>query len=183
MDALAPRRGTESNLAAERVVNQLLAEMDGVNGRAGVYVVAATNRPDMIDSALLRPGRLDKILFVPLPSQQGRFDILCTLTKTKPLALDVDLQYISYQEKCEGMTGADLANLVTEACMAAIKENWGGDAVNKNGNDSIGMRHFVSALARVQPSVGKRDAQRYENLKNKLHCYRAHVDQENEGDK
>ena len=73
MDALAPRRGADSaNASAERVVNQLLTEMDGMEGREGVYIVAATNRPDMIDPALLRPGRLDKILYVPLPPPQGR---------------------------------------------------------------------------------------------------------------
>lgn len=76
MDALAPRRGGESNQSSERLVNQLLTEMDGVDQRASVFLIAATNRPDIIDPALLRPGRLDKILYVPLPDAPGRISIL-----------------------------------------------------------------------------------------------------------
>ena len=77
MDSLAPRRGNDSgNQASERVVNQLLTEMDGLESRAATFVVAATNRPDMIDPAMLRPGRLDKLLYVPLPPPDGRSAIL-----------------------------------------------------------------------------------------------------------
>ena len=87
LDALAPRRGSDTSSGpAERVVNQLLTEMDGVDGRHGVYLVAATNRPDIIDPALLRPGRLEKILYVPLPAPDGRCSILRALTRTTPLA-------------------------------------------------------------------------------------------------
>jgi ribosome biogenesis ATPase len=82
----APRRGNDSgNQASERVVNQLLTEMDGLESRSATYVIAATNRPDMIDPAMLRPGRLDKLLYVPLPPPDGRSAILRTLTRKTPL--------------------------------------------------------------------------------------------------
>ena len=81
LDALAPRRGISDSPVAERVVNQLLTELDGLEGRGSIFVIGATNRPDMIDQAMLRPGRLDKLLYVPLPDDQGRVDILQTLIR------------------------------------------------------------------------------------------------------
>lgn len=85
-DSLCPQRSnTGDGTSGARVVNQLLTEMDGVEGRAGVFIMAATNRPDMIDSAVLRPGRLDKILYVDLPKEQARYEILLAQTKVRPL--------------------------------------------------------------------------------------------------
>lgn len=107
-----------------RVVNQLLTEMDGVESRAGIYLVAATNRPDMIDPALLRPGRLDKILYIPLPTAAGRVSILQALTRATPLGPDVDLDAIGRAGNVDGFSGADLAALVREAAVAALKV-WG----------------------------------------------------------
>ena len=104
-----------------RVVNQLLTEMDGTSSRAGVYVVAATNRPDIIDPALLRPGRLDKALFVPLPDAAGRAGILRAAARRAPLAADVRLDAIAAAQSCEGCSGADMASLLREAAVASLK--------------------------------------------------------------
>jgi ribosome biogenesis ATPase len=85
-------------------------------------VIAATNRPDIIDPAMLRPGRLDKLLYVPLPSKDDRHSILKTVTKKLPLKDDVQLRVISHSEHCEGFSGADLSSLVREAQLSALKQ-------------------------------------------------------------
>lgn len=90
-----------SSGVSERMVNMLLTEMDGLEDRKQVFVIAATNRPDIIDPAMLRPGRLDTLLLVPLPSEDDRYDILKTITKHSPLAPDVDLQRIARDKRCE----------------------------------------------------------------------------------
>lgn len=95
--------------------------MDGIDDREGVYIIAATNRPDIIDPALLRPGRLDKILYVPLPDTAGRISILRTLSRKSPVSSDVDLDKIGRDPRCHGLSGADLAALVREACVLALK--------------------------------------------------------------
>ena len=125
LDSLAPRRGHSDggNQASERVVNQLLTEMDGLEARSATFVVAATNRPDAIDPAMLRPGRLDKLLYVPLPPPDGRAAILKTLTRRTPLTPGLDVAAIAASARCEGFSGADLASLVREACVAALKGN------------------------------------------------------------
>ena len=107
----------------ERVVNQLLTEMDGLEPRSAIFVVAATNRPDMIDPAMLRPGRLDKLLYVPLQPPDGRAAILRTLTRKTPLAPGVDVMAIGESGRCNGFSGADLSSLVREACVAALRAN------------------------------------------------------------
>ncbi|KAH3763713.1 26S proteasome regulatory complex [Pelomyxa schiedti] len=125
LDALCPRRSGESeSTGASRVVNQLLTEMDGLESRRDVFVLAATNRPDVIDPAMLRPGRLDTIIAVDLPTQEGRADILRTITNSRrtPLAPSVDLNAISSDTRIQGFSGADLAALVKEASMFALIE-------------------------------------------------------------
>lgn len=91
LDSLCPKRGSDSNTSSERVVNQLLTEMDGLEERRGVFVIAATNRPDIIDPAMLRPGRLDKLLYVPLPDKNDRHSILQTNCRNVPLEQGLDL--------------------------------------------------------------------------------------------
>ena len=115
LDSLCPRRGSENNSSSERVVNQLLTEMDGLDERRDVFVIAATNRPDIIDPAMLRPGRLDKLLYVPLPTLEDRHQILKTLTRSLPVAKDVNLKIIASSNQCDGYSGADLSALVREA--------------------------------------------------------------------
>lgn len=121
LDSLVPKRGSENNSSSERVVNQLLTEMDGLEDRKGVFVIAATNRPDIIDPAMLRPGRLDKLLYVPLPSKDDRLSILKTVTKKLPLDKDVQLKLVSHSEHLDGFSGADLSALVREAQLSALK--------------------------------------------------------------
>ncbi len=121
LDAICPRRSDDSD-ASSRVVNQLLTEMDGLEGRRQVFILAATNRPDMIDPAMLRPGRLDKLLYVNLPTPSDRFEILCAISRRTPWASDVDLCAVARDERCAGFTGADLAALVREASLLSVRE-------------------------------------------------------------
>ena len=165
LDALCPRRSEGDNSSTSRVVNQMLTEMDGVEGRQGVFLMAASNRPDIIDAAVLRPGRLDKILYVDLPTAADRVDILRALTKnaTKPkLAADVNLEQIGYNSKCDGYTGADLAALIRESGIEALRELMD---IHYSGQPEISMRHIVSAFDKIRPSVQEKDIKHYEKLK------------------
>lgn len=123
LDALCPRRDDDSGSGnySARVVNQLLTEMDGLESRQQVYVLGATNRPDIIDPAMLRPGRLDKLIHVQLPNAEERYDILLHQTKMTPLDATVDLKAIAYDPRTEGFSGADLSALVREASLVAIQ--------------------------------------------------------------
>ena len=124
LDALCPKRGgggESSNGVSERVVNQLLTEMDGLESRRNVFVIAATNRPDIIDPAMLRPGRLDKLLYVPLPSPKDRVSILRTCARKTPMDPAIDIEAIGLAEALTGFSGADLNALIREACMCALK--------------------------------------------------------------
>lgn len=124
MDALAPKRGSlNDNHVSERVVNQLLTEIDGIESREGVYLIAATNRIDIIDNALLRPGRFDKVLYVPLPDDNGKLSILKTITKKTPINKKIEFEKIIKNPLCQGFSGADLSGLVKEACILALKVN------------------------------------------------------------
>ncbi|NXC69635.1 NVL protein, partial [Anhinga anhinga] len=125
VDALCPRRSDRESGASVRVVNQLLTEMDGLENRQQVFIMAATNRPDIIDPAILRPGRLDKTLYVGLPPPEDRLAILKTITKDgtrPPLDIDVSLEEIAYSQHCDCYTGADLSALVREASICALRQ-------------------------------------------------------------
>jgi len=144
IDAIAAVRGSDvGSRVGERIVSQLLTEIDGVSDLSDVVVIAATNRPDMIDPALLRPGRLEKVIYVPPPDEAGRLEILRIHTRNVPLAEDVDLAELA--RRTEGYTGADLAALVREAAMHALRESISARHVT--------MRHFEQALRKVKPSV------------------------------
>ncbi|KAJ2389811.1 Ribosome biogenesis ATPase rix7, partial [Coemansia sp. RSA 2603] len=176
LDALCSRRSGEQSEASARVVNTLLTEIDGMESRKRVYVIAATNRPDIIDPAMLRPGRLDKLLYVELPTTPERTEILRTLTKKTPLAADVDLATIAADSRCEGLSGADLAGLIREASVAALRtvfyseelsdENASSLNVDNNSSDiNVTNEHFQAALERISPSVSAADMRRYESLR------------------
>ncbi|NWZ38007.1 PEX1 factor, partial [Brachypodius atriceps] len=120
-DSIAPRRGHDNTGVTDRVVNQLLTQLDGVEGLQGVYMLAATSRPDLIDPALLRPGRLDKCLYCPPPDQNSRCEILKALSHSLSLANDVDFQDLA--AKTEQFTGADLKALLYNAQLEAIHNN------------------------------------------------------------
>ncbi len=144
IDALAPRRGLyEGSHVTESVVNQLLTEMDGIEDMRGVVVIAATNRPDLVDPGLLRPGRFDRLILVPAPDEKGRLEILKVHTKKVPLADDVNLKDLA--KKTDGFSGADIEALVREAVMTALRENKDAKEVKK--------KHFEVALKKIRPSI------------------------------
>jgi len=168
IDAIAPVRGSGlgDSHVTERVISQLLTEMDGIEELRGVVVIAATNRPDIVDPALLRPGRFDKLLYVPPPDLEARKEILKIHTRKKPLADDVDLDEIA--KKTEGYTGADLEALCNTAVMLAIREYI---AVNKDPEEAkkgvkrlkVHMRHFEEALKRVKP-ISRKELEMYQKI-------------------
>lgn len=173
IDALCPRRSDHESGASVRVVNQLLTEMDGMENRQQVFIMAATNRPDIIDRAVLRPGRLDKTLYVGLPPPADRHAILVTITKggTKPLLdSDVSLEEIAHDARCESFTGADLSALVREACVNALRVHLSsGPAHTEPVKDiRVSRVHFEDAFKKVRPSVSKKDQLMYEKLKESL---------------
>ena len=144
IDSLAPRRGlSHDSQVTERVVNTLLSEMDGLEELNDVIVIAATNRPDMIDSALLRPGRFDRLLFVGIPSKEERFEILKIHSRNMPLAKDIDLSKLA--EKLEGYTGADLEAVCREAGLLALR--------NDIKSKEVKLKFFNEALKKVRASV------------------------------
>src|SRR5829696_1742077 len=156
LDAVAPRRGGGSEGGAhvtERVISQMLTELDGLEDLKGVVVIGATNRPDIIDEALLRPGRFDRLLEVPPPGKDARKHIFQIHTKKKPLESDVNLDNLV--EMTEGMTGADIAALVNAAAMSALKEHVRQKSVSKL---RISKRHFETALNKIKKKSGNRIA-------------------------
>lgn len=175
LDALVPRRDSALSEASSRVVNTLLTELDGLNDRRGIFVVGATNRPDMIDPAMLRPGRLDKTLYVRLPTSAERLEILKTLIRSNHTPIDgsVDLHSIAYDARCRNFSGADLSSLVKEASVLSLKRvffrgiNEGNETVSSapTSNDIVvtGI-DFTDALISVKPSVSDSDRLRYERL-------------------
>jgi transitional endoplasmic reticulum ATPase len=146
IDALAGKRGVEvGTKVTERVLNQLLAEMDGLEDLNDVLVIGATNRPDMLDPGLLRPGRFDKVLLVGAPKEEGRHQILKIHTKNMPLAKDVVLEDIA--KKTIGFTGADIEAFVREAAMIALRES--------KETKQVKNKHFNEAMKKIKPSVSK----------------------------
>ncbi|KAM8967924.1 peroxisomal ATPase PEX1 [Pelodytes ibericus] len=133
-DSLAPRRGHDNTGVTDRVVNQMLTQLDGVEGLQGVYVLAATSRPDLIDPALLRPGRLDECLYCPPPDQMSRFEILKGLSHSMQLGDDVDFQHIA--ALTENFTGADLKALLYNAQLEAIHASLAPSLPQDNGSGS-----------------------------------------------
>ncbi|KAI8896831.1 P-loop containing nucleoside triphosphate hydrolase protein [Globomyces pollinis-pini] len=158
LDAICPSRSNEAeSQSSSRLVNTLLTEMDGMSGRKQVFVIAATNRPDMIDAAMLRPGRLDKALYVDLPTAEERYLILKTLTRKTPLAAGVDLNIIANHEKADGMSGADLASLVREASVSSVRERFYNGKPNEDTSQLlVTQKHFSSAFTKVGQSVNKK---------------------------
>lgn len=172
VDALCPRRSDRESGASVRVVNQLLTEMDGLENRQQVFIMAATNRPDIIDPAILRPGRLDKTLYVGLPPPEDRLAILKTITKDgtrPPLDTDVNLEEIAYSQQCDCYTGADLSALVREASICALRQEMALPTTkSKKGEIKISRKHFEEAFRKVKSSVSKKDQIMYEELRQSL---------------
>ncbi|MDS0283232.1 CDC48 family AAA ATPase [Haloarcula onubensis] len=172
IDSIATERGggqTDSGVG-ERVVSQLLTELDGIEEMEDVVVVATTNRPDLIDSALLRPGRLDRHVHVPVPDEEARRAIFAVHTRDKPLADGVDLN--SLARRTDGYVGADIEAVCREASMAATREFINsvdpediGDSV---GNVRVTMDHFEHALDEVGPSVTDETKERYDEIEQRF---------------
>ncbi|KAK9172584.1 ATPase family associated with various cellular activities (AAA) family protein [Cryptosporidium meleagridis] len=174
LDSLCAARSSEGNGATERVVNQLLTELDGVGERRKVFVVAATNRPDIIDPAMMRPGRLDRVIYVPLPNEIGRLDILTKVSKKTPLAKDVDLRVIS--KNTQGFSGADLSQLIREATLKALDKLRTSDSSIFSNSDDFESRInnisgivtqdlLISVISGMKPSVREEQINFFENLK------------------
>jgi ribosome biogenesis ATPase len=152
LDALVPRRDDALSESSARVVNTLLTELDGLgSNRQGIYIIAATNRPDIIDPAMLRPGRLETLLFVNLPGPSERGEILQTLIRNLP-TIEFSDELRALAESCEGYSGADIGSLLRRAGYSAIKRR-----------DEIRYEDFVAAKEHIRPSVT--DMKKYERLR------------------
>ncbi|KAL6606482.1 hypothetical protein ACP70R_042135 [Stipagrostis hirtigluma subsp. patula] len=159
VDALTTKRGKEGGWVVERLLNQLLIELDGADQRQGVI--------DVIDDAVLRPGRFGKKHYVPLPGADERVSILKAHARSKPVSSSVDLDALARREECNNLTGADLASLVNEAAMVALEERL---EFLDNGTSSmsssclIELSHFERALSKVKPSVSEQQIKHFEAL-------------------
>lgn len=157
VDAIAPRRGGGlggDSHVTERLISQLLTELDGLEILTNVVVIAATNRPDIIDPALLRPGRFDRLLYVPPPDKDSRLQIIKIHTKKKPLAENISMDKLA--SETEGYTGADIASLSSAAVMLALREHVSRYDDPKQADShirelKIHMRHFEEAMKKIRP--------------------------------
>ncbi|KAG6877539.1 hypothetical protein C0993_006232 [Termitomyces sp. T159_Od127] len=187
LDSIAKARGGSSGDAGgagDRVLNQILTEMDGMNTKKNVFIIGATNRPDQIDSALLRPGRLDQLIYIPLPDEPSRVSILKACLKKSPVAPEVDLGFLA--KSTHGFSGADLTEICQRAAKLAIRESidadirrarerreraeangeTGGDAEMEDEEEDpvpqITREHFEEAMKYARRSVSDQDIRRYE---------------------
>lgn len=159
IDSIAPRRGTfEGSHVTESVVNQLLTSIDGLESMEGVVVIGATNRPDIIDPGLLRPGRFDRLLLIPAPDSVSRLEIFKIHTKDMPLAKDVSLDDLS--EKTVGFSGADIDALCREAAMIALRDDINSKEVRR--------MHFERALAEARGSLTDDVIKYYKKVKDDM---------------
>ncbi|KAJ1968517.1 AAA ATPase cdc48 [Dispira parvispora] len=187
LDSVAKARGNsggDAGGAGDRVLNQILTEMDGMNAKKNVFVIGATNRPDQIDSALLRPGRLDQLIYIPLPDENSRMSILQATLRKSPVSSSVDLGFIA--KSTQGFSGADLTEICQRACKLAIRESIeqdirrqreraarGEDVNLMDQDDDLGVEevdpvpeltraHFEEAMRYARRSVSDGDIRRYE---------------------
>ncbi len=171
LDAIAPTRGDHGDShVTERVISQFLTEMDGLEILTNVVVIGATNRPDIIDPALLRPGRFDRILYVPPPDRESRLQIIKIHTKKKPLDQDVNIEVLA--DKTDGYTGADIASLSSAAVMLAIREHItkypdSKEAEKQTKDLKISMQHFEDAMKKIRP-LSRQEIDMYKNVANKF---------------
>ena len=168
MDAIAPRRGggIGDSHVTERMISQLLTELDGLELLTNVMVIGATNRPDIIDAALLRPGRFDRLLYVPPPDRDSRIQIIKIHTKKKPLDEDVNLEELA--KHTDGYTGADITSLSSAAVMLALREHISKyqdpKEADKHVQDlKIHMHHFEEAMKKIRP-LSTQEISMYKNI-------------------
>jgi len=175
LDSIGTARGGsagDAGGASDRVMNQLLTEIDGVGVKKNVFFVGATNRPELLDDALLRPGRLDQLIYIPLPDLPARQGILSATLKKSPLAPNVPLHFVS--QKTEGFSGADISELCQRAAKAAIRDSIAADELNQGDEDmldefknEITRKHFDEAFAGARRSVSQVDLSKYDNFRGK----------------
>ncbi|KAM3315268.1 hypothetical protein ACQJBY_033793 [Aegilops geniculata] len=161
--------------AADRVLNQLLTEMDGMNAKKTVFIIGATNRPDIIDPALLRPGRLDQLIYIPLPDVESRHQIFKACLRKSPLAKDIDLSALA--KYTQGFSGADITEICQRACKYAIRENIEKDiererrrkdnpeAMEEDEVDEVAeirAAHFEESMKYARRSVSDADIRKYQ---------------------
>ncbi|KAJ7546546.1 hypothetical protein O6H91_08G043800 [Diphasiastrum complanatum] len=178
LDSIATQRGAsvgDGGGAADRVLNQLLTEMDGMNAKKTVFIIGATNRPDIIDPALLRPGRLDQLIYIPLPDEPSRLNVFQAALRKSPLAKEVDLEALA--RYTQGFSGADITEICQRACKYAIRENIEKDiekekrraenpeAMEEDELDDIAeikAVHFEEAMKFARRSVSDADIRKYQ---------------------
>jgi transitional endoplasmic reticulum ATPase len=196
LDSIAKARGGslgDAGGASDRVVNQLLTEMDGMNAKKNVFIIGATNRPDQIDPAILRPGRLDQLIYVPLPDEEGRLSILAAQLRKTPLEPGLELRAIA--KLTNGFSGADLSYIVQRAAKFAIKESieaqkvFEESQVKKEGEETgdvemedqpdpvpyITKVHFEEAMKTAKRSVSPAELRRYEAYAQQLQSSRGQL--------
>ncbi|KAL0888307.1 hypothetical protein Bca101_012290 [Brassica carinata] len=158
-DSIAPKRGHDNTGVTDRVVNQFLTELDGVEVLTGVFVFAATSRPDLLDPALLRPGRLDRLLMCDFPSPPERLEILTVLSRKLPMADDIDLDPIA--QMTEGFSGADLQALLSDAQLAAVHEFLSKEDRSEPGTTPMITDPLLKSIAsKTKPSVSETEKQK-----------------------
>merc|ERR1712099_140639 len=179
LDSIGTARGSgggEAGGAGDRVINQILTEMDGMGSKKNVFIIGATNRPDIIDSAILRPGRLDQLIYIPLPDEASRISILGAALRKTPVAREVDIAYLA--KLTNGFSGADLTEICQRAVKLAIRENIeqdikrerarqaaGGGMEVDDGSDDVAevtKKHFEEAMRFARRSVSDQDIRKYE---------------------
>lgn len=162
-DSIAPKRGHDNTGVTDRVVNQLLTELDGVEALTGVFVFAATSRPDLLDAALLRPGRLDRLLLCDFPSWRERMDILTVLSRKLPLSNNVNLETIA--SMTEGFSGADLQALLSDAQLASVHELLDSVDGDKSGRMPLISDELLKSVAsKARPSVSVAEKHRLNGI-------------------
>merc|ERR1719482_1946130 len=172
---LFDKAGGDAGGAGDRVINQILTEMDGMNSKKSVFIIGATNRPDIIDPAVLRPGRLDQLIYIPLPDEGSRFNILKSCLRKSPLSPDVDLAYMA--KMTPGYSGADLTEICQRSAKLAIRESIEKEiemekereAAGEDGMDTmddpvpeISKLHFEESMKFARRSVNDADIRKYE---------------------
>ena len=167
IDSIAKPRGSSQSgggEAGDRIVNQILTEVDGVGSKGSVFIIAATNRPDMLDPALSRPGRLDQLVYLPLPDFDSRLAIFKAATRKSPLAADVDLAALA--EATDGCSGADITEVCQRACKLAIRQHI-SDTTSEAATvcDKIAKAHFDNAMAKMRKSVSPADVKKFERFR------------------
>uniref|UniRef100_A0A674NGA2 Transitional endoplasmic reticulum ATPase n=1 Tax=Takifugu rubripes TaxID=31033 RepID=A0A674NGA2_TAKRU len=176
LDSIAKARGGnvgDGGGAADRVINQILTEMDGMSSKKNVFIIGATNRPDIIDPAILRPGRLDQLIYIPLPDEKSRISILKANLRKSPISQDVDLDFLA--KMTNGFSGADLTEICQRACKLAIRESIESEIrrererqtnpsamVEDDPVPEIRKDHFEEAMRFARRSVSDNDIRKYE---------------------